>query len=394
VFVSASKGSGSACTQASPCATIAAGLAAAASSGKATVYLDNGAYIEQVVLAGNSNSPTITIDGGWVLSNGVWSTCNSVRSGVGSVSDREVVMTGGTWVLKNIEIVNQNAAAPGQTLYGVFATGGSLTVFSGNAPATISVYAGGDGAPAPATTGTGSDGASGGCSPGGGGGGVGGIGAPGSGSYTASGYVQTPGQGGQTGSTGNVGNAGTNNCATSANTCTWSTVDAACNSTSHQVCSTGGLGGCPGMGGPGGAPGGNGGSSIGVFAWGSATVTVQGGVSAAGGGKGQDGAGGNAGGNGVAGAAGSNVYAQTCVKQSPGVCQLQNGTLLTAGPGSTGGNGGSGGKGGGGSGGDAYCYYQGPGASVSVDVCVAGPGGTGGDQGTSPAPSGQSGHYP
>ncbi len=387
VFVSAAHGSGSACTQASPCASIGTAASVAASTGKSMIYVDQGAYNEAVPLAANG---TFTIDGGWVLSAGTWSTCNATGSTL-SYSDGvwTVAVQAGTWTLKNFSVANDTTAAAGQTLYGVFVWGGSLTVTG-----SVTVAQGGDGAAAPATTGTGADGASGGCAPGGNGGGAGHIGMPGSATYTSQGYSQTPAQGGNSGDTGNVGTAGTNNCATSANTCTWSTTDATCDETTHQVCSTAGLGGCPGTGGPGGAPGGSGGSSIGVFAWG-ATVVVGGSVTAGRGGNGQNGASGNPGGNGVAGTSGQSATTQTCVKKSVGVCQLGTGTVLSATGGGPGGNGGPGGQGGGGSGGDSYCYYQGPGASVSVGGCSAGQAGTGGNQGTSsPAPGGHTGHYP
>ncbi len=69
VFV-APGGSGGACgSEMQPCGTIAAGLAAIASSTgtKKIVYLANGTYTEQVTLAAG-----VSIEGGWLDTGGTW----------------------------------------------------------------------------------------------------------------------------------------------------------------------------------------------------------------------------------------------------------------------------------------------------------------------------------
>jgi hypothetical protein len=382
VFVT-SQGTGSACTQSSPCGSISTAAGVAASSGKTTVYVEQGTYNEQVVLQGGSG--TITIDGGWTISNGTWTLCNATGSSiVVSSLDRAVVVGSGSWKLENFSIVNNTSAAAGQTLYGVFATGGSLTVSGG-----VTVAQGGDGTPAPPTTGTGVNGNPGGCtSDTGANGGATNPGQAGSAAYTASGYAQTAALAGATGQNGHDGTATQGQCGQSCDSCTWSTVDATCNCDSTLSVCAYGTGGCAGKGGPGGAPGGSGGSSIGIFAWG-ATVSVQGTVSAGRGGNGQNGATGNAGGSGAAGVAGS-ACTQNCGKKSVVVCQSPCNVTLTAGAGGTGGNGGQGGQGGGGSGGDSYCYYQGTGAAVTTGGCSTAQASTAGNG----AASGNVGHYP
>lgn len=390
VFVS-THGGGSACTYASPCGSISTGASVAASNGKSYVYVESGQYTETVTLQGGSG---ITIDGGWTLGSGTatgtWTRCNQ---GVATIStssaDRVVVLGSGTWNLTNINVANQTVAAPGQTLYGVFATGGSLTI-SGS----VSVAAAGDGAPGAANTGSGNAGQAGGCSPAstGSAGSTGSLGAHATITYGPSGPSQSPATSGGTGGTGANGTQGPDGSPGGCSDCAYNSGDGSCDCTVAN--GPPGLGGCPGTGGPGGGPGGSGGSSIGVFAW-AGTVSV-GSIQVGKGGDGGNGGGGGAGGKGAAGAQGPSACIKGCAKTSPTKCALSNPCTTDTGgsAGGNGGNGGPGGQGGGGAGGDSYCYYANAGASVTGG-CSAAAAGKGGNAATAdPAPNGHSGTHP
>ena len=77
VWVSAKTGSGTLCTQAQPCKTIAQGLANRGS--RNVVYLDDSTFQEIVQL--NSQHSGITLQGGWVQNDGGWqAVCASNKS--------------------------------------------------------------------------------------------------------------------------------------------------------------------------------------------------------------------------------------------------------------------------------------------------------------------------
>ena len=377
-------GSGSACSAAAPCA-----LATALGSGKPLIYLDQGSY-GSLSLPGGAN---VTLQGGWSnLGGGNWTTCNvsSTAAQFGPVS----AAVAGTWTLTNVSVSNSSAVAG--SVYAVFATAGNLTL-NGVSVATGPASDGSPGTP-PAIT-YAPDGGTTGCTSGGSTGTAGGNGGAGSGSYGTTGYAPgtaQPGNSGQDGLFGGAGGAGVSGgCAQ----CKWNSGDISCDCFKGAQ-GTAGLGGCPGTGGAGGNPGTGGGSSVGIFAAG-ATVTINGGnISTQNGGRGGDGAVGQKGGIGAAGVPGQAVTGYSCVGTSMATCKEFTPTVTDDGgaPGPTGGNGGGGGIGGGGKGGDSYCWYAGPGASISASSvsCSAGSPGAGGNasNGGTPAASGSSGHVP
>ena len=356
------------CSATNPCGTIAAALAASS-----TVYLNAGTYTEQVSLASGH-----VIHGGWTYSGGTWTNCEGTNTTsiiqAPSGDDRVVIASGGT--LDTLTVRNANTASAGQTLYGVFASSGNVTLTN----VAISVAAGGAGTIGAAGT-EGSNGSTAGCSPAstGSAGPTGTVGTAGSTSYASSGFVSTAGTAGGAAGTGSDGTAGSESglselqCAL--NTCAPSHV-------THYT--TAGSPGCPGTGGTGGQAGGDGGASIALFVYG-ATVQVTGGSwSTAGGGTGGAGGGGGAGGAGEPGVAGSTITGATS-----GTCAKVGSSCLIANPvegsatgiaGGRGGNGGTGGQGGGGAGGDSWCYASGGGGSVNASglSCSEGAAGSGG----------------
>ena len=356
------------CSETNPCGTIAAALAASS-----TVYLNAGTYTEQVHLAAGE-----VIHGGWTYSGGTWTNCGGTDATsiiqAPSGDERVVIASGGT--LDTLTVRNANTATAGQTLYGVFASSGSVTLTN----VAISVAAGGAGTTGAAGT-AGSNGSTAGCSPASTGtaGSTGTVGTAASTSYASTGFVSTAGTAGGTAGTGSDGTAGSESglselqCAPS--TC-------APSHATHYT--TAGSPGCPGTGGTGGQAGGDGGASIALFVYG-ATVQVTGGSwSTAGGGTGGAGGGGGAGGAGEPGVAGSTITGATS-----GTCAKVGASCIIANPvqgsatgiaGGRGGNGGTGGQGGGGAGGDSWCYVSGGGGSVNASglSCSDGPAGVGG----------------
>jgi hypothetical protein len=399
VFVSPS-GSGPTCTEAAPCATIAAALALVAAGGKSIVYLDQGTYTEQVTLP----AATVAIHGGWSFSGGTWTNCGGTNatsiiaapvSANAAANATVVASANGTWTLDTLTINDTITAATGQSLYGVFQTAGALTISN----VAMNVAAGGGGTPGTAGTlggppktctgaGTGASGVA----------GVVGAGAF-NGTYAATGFVPS------SGGTGNPGFAGSNGVSPAAPACvTVDTVNCggtypACTTTpmSGQCCAAAGGIGCGSSAAGGGNPGSGGGASIGVFGGGGTTtfgplVAIE---TGAGGAGGSGGAGGM--GTGSTGAESSTEIDTKCgITTNPvgtKICGVAASAVGCTGPGSTGGNSGVGGQGGGGAGGDSYCYATASGGATATGVtCSHGSGGAGGNQGLSnPGATGKSG---
>jgi hypothetical protein len=392
VFVSKSSSATSACGPiGTPCGTIAAGLAYAASQGKKHIYVDQGTsgytYAEQVTLPNG-----ITLEGGWVFGGGT--TWTKVCSGNAAAAVIEptgvseaVIANGVAATLINLSIDNATVAAPnvGESIYGIFATGGALTLDG----VVVVTSAGGTGSPgATASAGSGTVPGDGGvCGAGASDGGSGGPGGPGqNGGYLSTGFqpVAAP--------SGTPGNAGSDEDGTQGSPLKCS----ACVSDGTGDCSTGNEvtytpdapgQGCGGNGGGPGHGGGGGGASIGIYAWGG-TVTITGGsITSNSGGKGGAG---SAGGQGAGGTTGSSGCVETLCGggcSAEGLCTSPartTGTVCST-PG-VGQSGGAGGTGGGGAGGDSYAYYAGGGGSVTVSGTTltnesGGAGGTGGTTG-------------
>jgi hypothetical protein len=417
VFVEPGGAAGSCGDPSRPCPTIAAALDVVGRSGgtRTLVYLSADTFTEQVTLLGG-----VTMQGGWHDAGGTWTrNCMgkpaSVVQAPAGVASTVIANYAGSSTLDSLTLASMDggSVAPGQSVYGVFATGSSTRLILEDVH--IEVAGGGAGA----AGGGGADGASGGaagsCAPNGNGatGVAGAAGRPGASSYGPGGFA--PGAGGD-GAAGSAGSNGTQPttppvCANAATGCVpqpgkTGAVGCTCGVGPLSSCGTAGTFGCAGAGSAGGSGGGGGGASIGVFAWGATVMVTSGTVT-----TGPGGAGGNGGppgtpGAGTAGAAGSpptlsiGLGICTGVASVPGLsacaaCTQGFAEGKPGGPGGAGGTGGRGAQGGGGAGGDSYCFFQGGGGSVDVDpsvACTRGAAGPGGNQGSAgQGPSGASG---
>ena len=417
-FVSPS-GSGSACTAAQPCATIAAAIATA----KTIIYLDKGTYTETVELP---TAATLAIHGGWSFSAGSWTNCDGTNatSIISAPADTAVgygtgvSQTGGTWTLDTLTLEDEATPVPGGTLYGVFLSAGGLSMTN----VAIVVAGGGDagpvaqganGNPAPSSCGQGSStvGAAG--TPGTPG--TVGAGDPQGGYYAENGFIANDGAQGAPGQPGGNGGPGypaptdagapfSESCGYFPGTAGCSTSCCAVTTTAGQACGLttacgtqtppSGAVGCGGGGGSGGYGGNPGGASIGIFVSSGATVTVSA-VTITTGAGGHGGAGG-LGGNGATGSTPAVPGVQTataCAVKKSGSsyeCNETASQTLPAGQSSTGGAGGNGGQGGGGAGGDSVCYASdaSPPPVTGVPTCNAGGAGGGGSPGGATGRSG------
>ena len=403
VFVAPGGPSASCGAISAPCGSITTALGVAAASARTVVYVADSVsqpptpYLEQVSLPAG-----VTVQGGWLYTGGSsWSRpCALDPSRVvikaPPGADRTVIAGyAGASTLDTLTVQSVAAAAPGQSLYGVFVSGGSGTNLTLR-NVVLGVAAGGAGAQPPAATGAGQGGVAG-CSPPTGNGGAGAAGAVGKagvdGVYSASGFTPASAGPGSVGSPGSAGLLTAPGTYTTPAACSASGSPMApgCSCTSAAT-STGspGTAGCPGQGSPGGAAGAGAGGSFGVFDW-SGTVTIDTGAIATGGG-GAGGAGGlpsgavGTGTTGTTGAGGPVVEtgcsAAGATDAGGGGCTSCTSHQGAGGVGTAGGPGGVGGPGGGGAGGDSYCLYAGSGASVTVVAgasytCAPGVGGPG-----------------
>lgn len=355
-------------------------------AGKSVVYVALGTYVENITL-----KPGVTIKGGWKNTGATFSRACSANPAGGVVIQAptsnvtlKVASLGGSATLDTLTLSSRIApAAPGESMYGIFATGASTTLRLDNV-VVQTARAGSANPVAPAGSGTHSCAAA----------STGASGAPASGvapaasagSYSLAGY--TPGAG-NAGPPGNAGENGAQGQPATGSQCVsgWPGCDeGACmftgsNTTSCAGPGTPGCGGPPGLGGGG---GGGGGSSLGVFAWGATVSASASSITAGAGGAGaQGGSGGPAspGDNGQRQQ--TSLYYDCSDPLMKGTCpNVFTHTSSSASAGTVGGNGTAGLAGGGGPGGDSYAVYKGAGASYTGTTTmlvagVAGGAGTG-----------------
>lgn len=335
-------------TAIAPCQTVQAGIDQAKVLSRSIVFVARGTYKESVKLIAGT-----TLEGGWDTLVGKWipvcgtETVTAVK--LQMPDDASVVAKAdfaGDATMRYLSILGKPTAAAGESVYGVFAKGATITFEA------VSVSIGNAGA--------------GGAGAGGMTGGAGGLKCPTG--NAAAGTAGTAGGGadggtigpdGYTPSDGTIGQAdgtrGLNGTCTAAcggnerTICISNTAN--CSASNGCVNPLAGCGGSPGSGGGG---GGGGGSCFAIFGW-DATFNVSGGAFI----SGNAGRGGSGGKGGEGGAGGSGATEQEiCASCVNGVncATVGNQALATGG---AGGAGGVGGAGGGGAGGSSYGIYAG-----------------------------------
>jgi len=389
IFVAPSGGDVSSCgTRTNPCQTITYSVAAAkASTSKTTLYLaaqGTGVYAESIML----DAP-ITIEGGWSDTGGTWTPiCDATTSTavtIQGVTNTTITATfSGAATLRDVQVVSNTTAAPGGTLYGIFAQGSStnltldqVVVTVGSGGAGINGTDGTIGASATDAGCVANDGVPGGT------GTVGGGAA--AGTFTSAGYVATNGGDAGTGNAGDNGSGGGSGACATCDTFSGS-CPSSCGFGSAYQCAGNGVSGCGAQGGTGGTFGTGGGASIAVFVW-DAQVTVFGGTFTSGnGGNGGPGGAGGDGGAPTSGIGGSALGCPTSLSNPQCAFSHCTGilnasyTLDGGSAGGSGGAGGQGGQGGGGSGGDSFAIITGGDGGVALNgnpTLAHGDGGTG-----------------
>ncbi len=387
VFVSpngADTGSGS---KALPLQTISAGLELARSSGKTTLYLDQGSYAESPIITVEDTG--ITVQGGWTRTGSVWDRdCDPDAPGktlIASPKNIGVRFESGTnATLETLSIVTKAVGKSGESMYGVVADPGAKVSLD-----HVQVVAGDAGFGGSATPGTAPTPST--CDPISecGDGSLGPDGSSGAnatpGTFAASGYVPGAGKSGADGGAGNNGTPGSPGPSLS---CDLSCIPFGGCLPAGSTIYTGNMGqcGCGGAGGPHGGGGPGGGGSIGIFAYGAGTailLTASRAVSA----KGGDGSPGASGANGDPGTLGQAGVTKSCPKCNASAGCIPLGIPLPGGAaGGPGGDGGKGGPGGDGAGGPSYSVVTGAGALFTQkdSLLEFGPPGVGAGQ----APSG------
>jgi hypothetical protein len=302
IFVSTAGTATTGCSETLPCASIQAGIAAAAAQGKTTVYVDQGVYPEQLTL-----SAGIAIRGARSRTDGWAPICGDARLTATKVHpptgvDRAVIAQdlGGAASLEALDVQYATVAQPGQSMYGVFATGATTTLSL--VDVTMVVPAGGAGTNGAAGTAGVAGGASD-C-----GHGVSNPAAAATPATPASNAsIVTYDASGANPATGGVGVIGGEGHSTSAppgsSQCSDNLVGCKPDPSEGVPCAgndttscVGGGTGCGGTAGGVGGGGGTGGSSIALYAFGAIVTTTRGAL--------QPGAGGNGGSGGAGGAAG------------------------------------------------------------------------------------------
>ncbi len=359
----------------SPCASITQGLMTATiktdAGARNIVYVAGGPtggapaapYVEKVTLPGG-----VTVQGGWHWAGGgssEWTfDCSASPESVVTVQalptqNMTVIANSnnGMSTLSTLTVLSKATANPGESLYGIFATGANTqltltdvlivvqqggagqTGVNGNAGVTPPTCSPGDGNAATGTAAVGTAGAA--------------------ASVSSTGFSPQTGGTGATGAAGDNGPAGAAGMTVMYSQCT--SVTPSCVQGNNFSCVGGtGINGCGGGGGMGGGGGGGGGSSVALFAYDATVIVTAGGFQAGNGGPGGPG---GEGGSGVAGSAGSVGSPSACSTSS---CMTSSKCISGqttanggAAPATGGGQGNSGGSGGGGSGGDSYAILTG-----------------------------------
>lgn len=282
IYVSPSGQQGATGTASTPVRTIAAGIELAGSQKKTTVYIEEGAYGESVVI-GESFGKAIILDGGWRRISGKWTRlCGATASTttIQSPNGRalEVNNSPGKVRVRHLTLTTYaDVPEPGRTHYGVFAVGTPTKPVSLDLEdVVLAPGKGEDGAPAkdadPAAP-RACDGRSD-CANGTSGGPGKAAEAPSKGTFTSAGYVLPISATGGQGAPGGNGSKG--GAATSYSACDVSCVISGglCTPAKGSKSVPAGTCGCGGEGGKGGPAGKAGGGSIGLFVSGSAKVVV------------------------------------------------------------------------------------------------------------------------
>jgi hypothetical protein len=376
-----------------PCASVALGLAAAASSAASIsyIYVGPGTFVESTPLAMMNG---VSIVGGWSISASTVWTHSCVPPLIQVTTPITANGLASPTTLDTLQIENTaSATTPGGSIYGVMSVNSSLVLND----VDISVHAsGGAGAAGDSATGTGGAGGMG-CSVGNGDpGAVGEAGTPsGAGTFSSTGYA--PANAVVATNTGLMGGTGASGKAAPTpkpvNGTKTTCVDDSdppeilylCDDAggTYSISGAAGVPGCGGSGGPGGSGGSGGGCSIALYVWGGSVSISGGSLSSGNGGAGGPGGAGGMGGTGGGGTTGMAATDPYCdgvqVKSGAQTCKYPDASAgTTAG---NGGNGGTGGQGGGGAGGCSYAYYAGGDAGVTAPSGVKVDPGTGGKGG-------------
>ena len=380
--------SGSCGSAAAPCATIQTAIDALATTAKTTVYVAVGTYAQSIAL-----KPGMTIKGGWKNTGGTYArACSSnpagdvIIQGTTNVAVKAADLQG-TAALETLTITSKPAAASGESLYGIFATGASTTIALTNV--VINVAAGGAGAtgtpgtPA-APPGTGC--AAGNSSPGTP---AGAASATSPTTYSSLGFTASSGNAGPSGNPGGNGSlaqSGTGaGCGVGATICDTFPCGPHDNGTICAPAGAPGTAGCGGLGGGGGRGGTGGGSSIGVFAWDAKIIAASATISAGAGGLGGSGGSVGAPSTGTAEPARSAFVYTACSPTTANTCTTMTRYAVIGTAGAAGGSGSAGSVGGGGAGGDSYAVYKGGAATFTGTTTTLVAGAAGGAGGGNPA---------
>ncbi len=282
-------------TRGIPCRTIGVGIGRALATGRPSLYVAAGTYIESIAV-----QASLSLEGSWIISTsgGTWTPACGGDAGLATTlrapSDGGATVIadaiGGTASLSWLEIDSKSSSdvAPGESVYGVMATGSTTSLALEHV--TILVAGGGDGVAGQQGS-PGADAAPGAC------GSEAGSTNPGlndggdayaGGQFGPGGYVPANGASGAIGMPGAAGSADDfGACSNGCGMC-----DPSCTLVLDDDASCGGSGraGCGGGGGGGGEGGTGGGSSVAIYVWNAAVtcsfcslITGSGGMGGAGG---------------------------------------------------------------------------------------------------------------
>ena len=357
VFVAPSGADTALCgTRETPCRSVQFGIGRATTMTRPKVFVGRGTFVEHVVM-----KAAITLDGGWEVNGLSWTRACAAPPGatilrappMAAAAVEATDLGGPAATLANLAVKGRAEAEgkPGDSLYGITATGATTTLLLENV--VVIVPNGGTGKGG--TKGmAGVVGAAAGCSTAG----AATVGQPGAigagsaaGTFGPTGWISAAGTDGTTGMPGGNGALGAAGSCAACVTC--GAFLAGCPATVDvPKCGGTGIAGCGGAPGTQGTGAGGGGSSVGIFVWDATVQFTAGKVVVGNGGDGGVGGGGGAGGFASAGKAGATGDACTTACAADAVMCVETTTAGAGGPaGTIGGNGGSGGGGGGGSGG-------------------------------------------